>query len=103
MAYDSVLLVADAIERAGSTDPQAIVDALEQTSMVGSLGKYEFPYGSKNPVPAGQPSWLWHTWPEPALLLLEYTEKGQTADDAIVVWPESKQTTPGTAYVPVER
>ena len=102
-AYDSVLLVADAIERAGNTDAKAIVAALEETQLVGAQGKYEFPYNSTNPVPADQPSWLWHQWPEPVLQILEYTERGQTADQAVTLWPESGQTTPGQSYVKVER
>lgn len=102
-SYDSVLLVADAITRAGSTDHQAIVKALETTAMVGTQGKYDFPYNSTNPVPAGKPSWLWHTWPEPPIQLLEYTKKAQTLADAATIWPASRQTVPGQAWVVVNR
>jgi branched-chain amino acid transport system substrate-binding protein len=102
-AYDSVLLVADAITRAGSTDHPAIVKALETTSLVGTQGQYSFPYNSANPVPAGKPGWLWHTWPEPPIQLLEYTKKGQTLADAVTLWPASRQTTPGQAWVKVQR
>lgn len=102
-AYDSVLLVADAMTRAGSTDHKSIVNALETTSMVGTQGKYDFPYNSKNPVPAGKPSWLWHTWPEPPIQLLEYTKKDQTLADAATIWPASRQTTPGQAWIRVNR
>jgi len=102
-AYDSVLLVADAITRAGSTDHQAIVKALESTSMVGAQGKYEFPYNSTNPVPAGKAGWLWHQWPEPPIQLLEYTAKDQTLADAVTLWPASMQTTSGQAWVEVPR
>jgi branched-chain amino acid transport system substrate-binding protein len=101
-AYDSVLLVADAIERAKSTDAKAIVAALETTSLVGTQGKYAFPYNSKNPVPAGKPSWLWHQYVDPPLQLLEFTKKGQTAEQAVTVWPASRQTQPGKAYIPVQ-
>ena len=97
-----MLLVADAIERAKSTDAKAIVAALETTSLVGTQGKYSFPYNSKNPVPAGKPSWLWHQYVEPPLQLLEFTKKGQTAEEAATVWPASRQTQPGKAYVPVQ-
>jgi branched-chain amino acid transport system substrate-binding protein len=102
-SYDSVLLVADAIERAGSTDHQAIVKALETTSMVGAQGTYEFPYNSTNPVPADKPAWLWHQWPEPPIQLLEYTTKGQTLAEAITIWPASRQTQSGQAWVQVPR
>jgi branched-chain amino acid transport system substrate-binding protein len=101
-AYDSVLLVADAIERAKSTDAKAIVAALENTSMVGTQGKYAFPYNSKDPVPAGKPTWLWHQYIEPPLQLLEFTKKGQTSEEAPTIWPPSRQTYPGKAFVPYQ-
>ncbi|TDA67522.1 MAG: amino acid ABC transporter substrate-binding protein [Clostridia bacterium] len=50
-SYDSVYIMADAIERAGSLDPDAIVTALEQTDMEGVVGRIKFnedhqvPYG----------------------------------------------------------
>jgi branched-chain amino acid transport system substrate-binding protein len=102
-SYDSVLLVADAIQRAGSTDHQAIVKALETTSMIGAQGKYEFSYNSTNLVPADKPAWLWHQWPEPPIQLLEYTKKGQTLAEAITIWPASRQTVSGQAWVEVQR
>lgn len=40
--YDAVNLVADSIERAGSTDPSAIRDAMTETSMTGVYGYPEF-------------------------------------------------------------
>ncbi len=43
-AYDEVYYIADAIKRAGSTDPDKMVDALEKTSWQGTIGKIEF-YG----------------------------------------------------------
>lgn len=99
-SYDSVMLVVDAISRAGSTDSAAIVAALESTSFVGAQGEYVFPYGSGNVnTPEGQ-GWLWHQWPEPAIALVEYTEKGQSLADAAIIWPASAQTE-GSAYVSV--
>ena len=43
-SYDEVYYIADAIKRAGGTDPDKMVDALEKTSYVGTIGKVEF-YG----------------------------------------------------------
>lgn len=43
-AYDEVYYIADAIKRAGSTEPDKLVDALEKTSWQGTIGKVEF-YG----------------------------------------------------------
>ena len=43
-AYDDVYVFADAIRRAGSTDPDKMVAALETTDLVGSIGRIQF-YG----------------------------------------------------------
>jgi branched-chain amino acid transport system substrate-binding protein len=102
-AYDSVLLVVDAIRRAGNADAKAIVRALEQTSLVGTQGKYAFTYNSQNPVPKDKPGWLWHQYAEPPLQLLEFTKKGQTSEEAPTVWPPSRQTQPGKAFIPPTR
>src|SRR5262249_62212471 len=100
---DSVLLVVDAIRRAGTTDAKAIVKALEQTSLVGTQGKYNFTYNSMTPVPKDKPGWLWHQYAEPPLQLLEFTKKGQSSEEAPTVWPASRQTQAGKAFIPVSR
>jgi len=41
-SYDEVYYIADAIKRAGSTDPDKLVDALEKTDYVGTIGRVEF-------------------------------------------------------------
>jgi len=43
--YDSVYILAEAIERAGSTDPDAIVAELEKTDRVGVIGRIKFDEG----------------------------------------------------------
>jgi len=100
-AYDSLRLIADAIERAGTTESEAVVAALENTSFVGAQGQYEFPYNSTNPVPEGEPSWLWHQWPNPPAQIMQYTEKGQSLAEAAVIWPEARQTE-GKAFIQPE-
>lgn len=42
LGYDTAYIVADAIGRAGSTDPQAIIDALKSTSYAGVTGDITF-------------------------------------------------------------
>jgi len=98
-AYDSVWLMADAIERAGSySDPDAIVAALEMTDIELSQGRYYFPYGSHNPVlPDDVPAYMWHQWPVPVVTVMQYFEYGQSGLDAAVVYPEVFQTH-GTSY-----
>ena len=98
-AYDSVWLMADAMERAGSfTDPDAIVAALETTDIDLSQGHYYFDYGAHNPViPEGTPAYMWHQWPVPVVTVMQYFEPGQSGLDAAVVYPENYQTH-GTSY-----
>ena len=98
-AYDSVWLMADAMERANSfTDPDAIVAALETTDINLSQGRYYFNYGSHNPViPEGTPAYMWHQWPVEVVTVMQYFEAGQSGLDAAVVYPEVYQTH-GTAY-----
>ena len=47
-AYDDVYLIADAIHRAGGTDPDKMVTALEATDYVGTVGRIQF-YGKDDP------------------------------------------------------
>jgi branched-chain amino acid transport system substrate-binding protein len=49
--YSSIYIMADAIERAGSLDPDAIANALASTDMNGPLGRYVF--GSTHECLAG--------------------------------------------------
>ena len=98
-AYDSVWLMADAIERAGSfKDPDAIVAALETADIDLSQGHYYFDYGRHNPVlPDDVPAYMWHQWPVPVVTVMQYFEEGQSGLDAAVVYPEVYQTH-GTSY-----
>jgi branched-chain amino acid transport system substrate-binding protein len=47
-AYDEVYYIADAIRRAGSTDPDKMVTALEATNWQGTVGQVQF-YGKDHP------------------------------------------------------
>ena len=41
-SYDDVYMLADAIRRAGSTDPDKMVEAMEKTDYVGTIGRITF-------------------------------------------------------------
>ncbi len=97
--YDSVYVMANAIEAAGSTDPDAIIAAIEATDVTLAQGHYYFPYGMNNPVPDDQPAWMWHQWPDAAVVIQQYFEVGQDPDNAAVVFPPAFQTH-GTALIP---
>lgn len=91
-AYDSLKLMAQAINEAGSTDPDAIISAVENITYHGALGTITFPYGTHNPIPDGvDPKW-WHQFPDPAVTMVQYTETGQEGVNAAVVHPEAYKT-----------
>jgi len=47
-SYDEVYYIADAVKRAGSTDADKLVAALEKTDWVGTIGRVQF-YGKDDP------------------------------------------------------
>jgi len=102
-AYDSFMLMCEAIKKAGSTDPDKMIDALENIKWTGMRGEYYFPYGSKNPVPADKPAYMWHQWPDVSEYLFQYTEVGQKPEDGTVIWPPKWSQLPkGQYFVPVK-
>ncbi len=92
-SYDSIMLIAQAIEDAGSTDPADIIDALENINHMGALGPITFPINRSNtPEQAGvDPKW-WHQFPDPAITIVQYQEEGQDATETTVVYPVIYQT-----------
>ena len=92
-AYDSIAILAQAINEAGSTDGDAIVAALESIDHDGTLGRIYFPYGTgKDPSVDGKGDEWWHQWPDPALTVIQYQEEGQISVDAPIVWPDAYKT-----------
>ena len=92
-AYDSIAILAQAINEAGTTDGAAIVEALENISHEGTLGRIYFPYGTKkDPSVDGKGDEWWHQWPDPAMTMIQYQEEGQSSIDAPIVWPEAYKT-----------
>jgi branched-chain amino acid transport system substrate-binding protein len=91
-AYDATKMLATAIDDAGSTEPAAIIDALENMTYSGVLGDIWFEYGNHNPLPDDQPAWMWHQFPTPTVMILQYTEVGQSAQEATVVYPTARAT-----------
>jgi branched-chain amino acid transport system substrate-binding protein len=79
-AYEAVNLVADAVARAGSADPEAIVDALETADWTGLRGKITF-------STEREPAWMYHQWDGTPSFVIQYTEKGQPYTEASLLWP----------------
>ena len=86
-SYDGAWLLFDAIRTAGSTEPKAIIDALENTSYVGARGKYSF-------STSHEPAWHYHQFLEAPLSILQYAEVKQGQADAPIVWPRQFATVP---------
>lgn len=93
-AYDATYLLLKAIENAGSTEPEAIIAALEEIEYTGVLGDIWFEYGSDNPVPDDKPAWMWHQWLTPNVFIIQYTEVGQGVDEGVVVFPTERANGP---------
>ena len=100
-AYDSVMIIAQAIAEAESTDASAIITTLENIAFAGTLGTITFPVNSQNPPEAAglDPKW-WHQHPEPIFTFLQYQETGQVTDDAPIVYLPQHAT--GELIVPNE-
>lgn len=80
--YDCILVLADAIKRAGSTESDKLIDALEKTSLVATRGRITFPT---------EPGVHYHNTSCP-LLFLQYTEVNQPPDSAEIVFPQEVAT-----------
>lgn len=92
-AYDSIAILAQAMQEAESTDGDAIVAALESIEHEGTLGKIYFPYGTqKDPSDDNRGDEWWHQWPDPALTMIQYMEEGQTSTNAAIVYPDAYKT-----------
>lgn len=92
-AYDSIGVLAQAIREAGSTDGDAIVDALEKISYNGTLGRIFFPYGTKkDPSVDGKGNEWWHQWPDVAITVVQYQKKGEPSSTMTIVYPDAYKT-----------
>ncbi len=92
-AYDSIGVIAQAINEAGSTNGDAIVEALENISHEGTLGRIYFPYGSKkDPSADGKGDEWWHQWPDPAITMVQYQKEGEASNTMTIVYPEVYKT-----------
>ncbi len=79
-AYDSIYVLAKAVEMAESVESDAIVAALEKIEYPGVLGTIYF---SKE----REPDYMFHQWPGAKAVIIQYTEKDQKYTDAQLLWP----------------
>ncbi|MCA1988963.1 MAG: ABC transporter substrate-binding protein [Desulfarculus sp.] len=76
--YNTLLIAADAINRAGSTDPDKLVEALEKTDLTVCSGQVKF--GTE------KGSYRYHQW-QPPMLIIQWQDKKQ-----VVVYPPEAAT-----------
>ncbi|MFH1057062.1 MAG: ABC transporter substrate-binding protein [Pseudomonadota bacterium] len=76
--YNTILIAADAIQRAGATDADKLVDALEKTSLVVASGTVKF--GTE------MGTYRYHQW-QPPMLIIQWQDKKQ-----VVVFPKEAAT-----------
>ena len=92
-AYDSIGVLAQAINEAGSTNGDAIVNALENINHEGTLGNIYFPYGTKkDPGEDGKGDEWWHQWPDPAITMVQYQKEGESSPGMTIVYPDVYKT-----------
>ena len=81
--YDAMISVLTAIQNAGSTDGKAIIAALQALKLTGTRGEIEF----------SQEDGVWHhQWKAVPTFIFQFSEVGQSAGDAAVLYPEQFAT-----------
>jgi len=88
IGYDSVYLLADAIERAGTTEADAVVEALEEADWTGASGQIQF-YG-ENPAeedPKYGPYAARHDSKYGPTMIYPVEEQLDAQGNKIVLWP----------------
>lgn len=80
-AFGQVVVLAQAINNAGTTEPGALIKALEQGTFEGWAGPVTFPR-AEGP--------FWHTW-TPPVLILQYTQPTQDWREAEILFEYKHQ------------
>lgn len=84
-SYDAAWLLAEAIESAGNTTADGIIDALEKTHWTGIRGRYSF-------STSHDPAWAYHQFMDSPMSILQYEKEGQSPYAAPIVWPRKFAT-----------
>ncbi len=84
--YEGLYMIAEAIKKAGSTDPKKIIAALEEVKWTGPRGEVWF-------TKEKQPSWMYHQWPDVPVFVTQYTQLNQNPSQSQILWPRRYATT----------
>lgn len=87
--YDTVMVIVEAIKAANSTEPKAMIEAMEKkVNWEGTRGTIKF-NDSKDPA------WAYHMWMDVPVFIIQYTELNQDPSKAAILWPDHYATVDG--------
>jgi ABC-type branched-subunit amino acid transport system substrate-binding protein len=81
-AADSLLMIADAIKEAKSTQPDAMIKAMETTKFHGYRGTFEF---------SSKPGYTYHQWIDVPYVNYQFTAANQPVDKATLIQGPGQQ------------
>lgn len=84
-SYDDLKVIVQAIRNAGSTDPKAIIKALENVHYTGTRGEYTFSTGKS-------PAWAYHQFMKAPIMLIQYDKENQSPEKAPILYPRNWAT-----------
>lgn len=84
--YDGIMVIAQAIKAANSTDHGKITEALRNLKWEGTRGTIYFPQKKT-------PAWAFQQWPEVPIFVIQYDKPDQLPENAAILWPRSQATT----------
>lgn len=84
--YDGVMVIAEAIKMAKTTESNAVLDALRKLRWEGTRGTIYFPQDKS-------PSWMYQQWPKVPIFVIQYTQPNQLPENAAILWPRDQATT----------
>lgn len=83
--YDSVMVIAKAIEASGTTESEPLIKAIGATNWEGTRGTISF---SKETDPA----WACNQWMDVPVFIIQFTEVNQDPSEAAILWPSDHAT-----------
>jgi len=84
--YDGIMVIAEAIKAANSTDRGKITEALRDLKWEGTRGAIYFPQTK-------EPAWAFQQWPEVPIFVIQYDKPDQLPENAAILWPRAQATT----------
>jgi branched-chain amino acid transport system substrate-binding protein len=90
-AADSLLVIADAIKRAKSTEPDALIKAMEETKLVGTRGEMTF---------SNDKGYKFHQWLQVPYVTFQLTNVNQKVGDSVLVEEPGKPLDPSKLWKP---